>query len=880
MKANIDDNLLSMDPDKIFELNSIDQVKDLVRSLQRESDRKREELRSLVGERYRDLMEAAETIICMRDTSSNVANNLEATQDSMSSLSDQLQSFRLKFEADSKAENDLFSREDEHQYALAAQIKLLMDIPERIWTAIESGDNVTAAKLYLFARHIHTNVTFQEDNHLAVIERQWAAISQFHELIKNSSEDKLNNTFSSLEESLDAMISVMLLKSVGQSAIFEEFLKRRQKELSVQLKKHDISAKKHITDSLSSIAGVLVIVHEAFVKRQLDHRMNEIHEEKTVQLLNVTVESPVMEFLPSIVRDFKIISEDANDNLETEAVTNQCAKWLDDIHEVLTDEASLILSHVHNIGGLSHIRKSVLSFMSTSSVMSLLTPDTCRQLLGHDINLWQEFYRNQFRDRIEAIIKTHFAGTSYFLQSSLSELPKLEQELVIDIMMSEMSLNQGCSKAIVYSPIVKNMCLQFNELLDAIIKDINDYLDNDDDNDNFILNSVQKWVIHNMEEFIGYVDKHQVSAIGTGRLLQAIPDLCPSLRTCSLAPKLLKINKDLGDFSFNKSSLSSKNNEPEWQALRTKLENKANDLFKTWIKSVTSRFEADLKSKLVNNAKTNLNMMLNWDSIEISEQGDEEGQVVKSKIRVPQHLSLPAFESMMNFCSACHQIGVHSLPMTIQNELSQSAAMTMSNIYNEFCVQNSKLTQNVALQLHFDVQFIMQVMISHNNIKITDQCQQVLNTLENHIDPFDFSVFNPFIESHVKRCVLRHQNLFSVMIPNDKFALMASLKSSIPSQPSKTMTNGHHHPEQNEHNVMIMVPNCSRFALLPVMANTSHSSRGREAKTLTASNLPSMIQGSSSSPGRIKERKRSKSPVARAANSFFEAMSNSWFGTK
>lgn len=862
----MDLSLLSLDPDKIFESNSIDQVKDLVRNLQRESDRKREELRSLVGERYRDLMEAAETIICMRDTSSNVATSLETTQDSISALSDQLHSFRLKFEHDS-SKADLFSKEDEHQYALAAQIKLLMDIPERIWTSIESGDNVTAAKLYLFARHIHTNVTFQEENHLAVIERQWAAISQFHELIKNSSQDKLNHTFSSLEESLDAMISVMLLKGVGQAFIFEDFLKRRQKELSLQLKKHDISAKKHITDSLSSIAAVLVIVHEAFVKGQLESRMKEIHEEKTVQLLNVTVESPVMEFLPSIVRDFKIISDDnANDNLEIEIVKNQCAKWLDDIHEVLTKEATLILSHVHNIGGLSHIRKSVLNFVSKSSVMSLLTQDTCHELLGHEINLWQEFYRNQFRDRIEAIIKTHFAGTSYFLQSSLSELPKLEQELVIDIMMSEMSLNnQGSS---VVSPTVKNMCLQFNELLEAIIKDINDYLENDVENDDFILISVQKWVIHNMEEFIDYVDKHQVSAMGTGRLLQAIPDLCPSLRTCSLAPKLLK--KDImTDYSFNKT----KSNEPEWQALKTKFMDKANDLFKIWIASVSQQLETKLKEKLVNESKTNLNMMLNWDCIDISEQG-EQGQVVKSKIRVPQHLSLPAFESMMYFCSACHQIGVHSLPMSIQTELSQSAAMTMTNTYNDFCQQNPKLTQNVALQLHFDIQFFMQVMISHDSIKITDQCQQVLNHLENHIDPFDFSVFNPFIEAHVKRCVLRHQNLLSVMIPNDKFALMASLKASIPSQVS---SNGHHHSDQqNEHNVMIMVPNCSRFALLPVMVNQ----RGREAKskTLTASNLPSIVQNSSRSS--IKERKRSKSPVAKAANSFFEAMSNSWFGTK
>ena len=47
---------------------------------------------------------------------------------------------------------------------------------------------------------------------------------------------------------------------------------------------------------------------------------------------------------------------------------------------------------------------------------------------------------------------------------------------------------------------------------------------------------------HFIEEFLEYVTKKQenLSFIGTGRLLQALPELCSALRTCTLAPKLLK----------------------------------------------------------------------------------------------------------------------------------------------------------------------------------------------------------------------------------------------------------------------------------------------------------------------------------------------------
>ena len=166
--SQIDKTMTNMDPDKIFETKTIDEVKDLVRKLQYETDCKREELRSLVGERYRDLMDAAETIICMRDTSNEVLTRIQETQTSMANLNTQLSSFRKKFN-DNEPDADTLINDDENQYALAAQIKLLMDIPERIWTSVEAGEFVTATKLYLFARHIHTNLSFNHEENLGKI---------------------------------------------------------------------------------------------------------------------------------------------------------------------------------------------------------------------------------------------------------------------------------------------------------------------------------------------------------------------------------------------------------------------------------------------------------------------------------------------------------------------------------------------------------------------------------------------------------------------------------------------------------------------------------------------------------------------------------------
>ena len=423
--------------------------------------------------------------------------------------------------------------------------------------------------------------------------------------------------------------------------------------------------------------------------------------------------------------------------------------------------------------------------------------------------------------------------------------------------MSEIGLNQDAEllslKAKAISPKIRSICAQFDQLLDAIIKDVNEYIIEQEDE--FILNCVQKSALKTIQDFLQFVDKNaELSLIGTGRLLGNLTNLCPSLKVVILAPKLLK--KDIiNEF------ISSNKIEPEWQEVKTKLEQKTSEIFRIWITKQKSNLKL---ANLTNDPNDNLKLMLSWEIIEISEQGEDD-QIVKSKIRVPQNLSLTLFETLFKFCQSCHQVGIHSMPLNIQNELCQEAALSLAQVYQDFCCQNEKLTQNLALQFHFDVQFISQAMTNcQDKLKVQDKCLEIMSKLENHIDPFDLSVFSPYLSANVKRCILRHQSLLSVIIPNDKYTLLASMKASIPPKIE----------QQSDHNVMIMAPSCSRFALLPLMTSTNHS-RGRELikqKTLTASNISKV----SSSP----QRKRSKSPVAKAANSFFEAMSNSWFGTK
>lgn len=41
-------------------------------------------------------------------------------------------------------------------HSLSVQVKLLMEIPEKIWTSIETEDYVKATQLFIMARHVNT----------------------------------------------------------------------------------------------------------------------------------------------------------------------------------------------------------------------------------------------------------------------------------------------------------------------------------------------------------------------------------------------------------------------------------------------------------------------------------------------------------------------------------------------------------------------------------------------------------------------------------------------------------------------------------------------------------------------------------------------------
>ena len=426
------------------------------------------------------------------------------------------------------------------------------------------------------------------------------------------------------------------------------------------------------------------------------------------------------------------------------------------------------------------------------------------------MNLWDEFYRNIFLDRVETLIEIRMTEMS---QLVLTELGKsdLNEADTFAFIWSEVGLNdlnlskpgfglndnennQLCMKTKAFSPHIQNVCKKLNLTLQKLLNELYEYVDNGDkasasiadplaflndrnvtanvsnepfsltiDNET-ILKFSQKTCFESVEIMVSEIGRSKgnnnnnlTNFVEVGRFFSAVTELCPALQKCveAAAPE---------NESTSTRSMQTFRGTPEWNSVKKILEEESYRYFVLWVGQLIAVLKLDLSHFLTDNFGTW--SLAEWESSEISEEA-EDGSQVRSVIRVPQNVSIGLHSALCSFVHRAYAAGPHALPQQVQLSLTQECAAAIVNAYFEYSDQK-KLMQDVALQLHFDVQFLLQCVVGRDNRTLSTSVTETLASLEKHIDPFDLSVFSSFMSENVKRCVVRNQTVFGVLIPSGK----------------------------------------------------------------------------------------------------------------
>ncbi len=949
------------DPERLFETRNVDEIAAFSRSLEQDIDRKKEELRTMVGERYRDLMEAAETITRMREGAKNVIRSVELVgAKSMEIHSKALVGFEAVTSGEAKSSCGPDEDANRPYLTVASEIKLLMMAPEKIWTAVDQGDFLTASGLFLFARHIHTDLTLDSAppgvdaastpsrivaSCFPVVSRQWASIEHFHKAITTGCERALSEN---AQKSTDSLAALVLLEGLSSKDIFKKFLDLREAAIlqTLRLDTRRETAKTLICKTLGMIMCTLQVIHSAFAEGQERSLVSVLKklEIPTLSLFQTRL-SPIFKYLPGIIRDFSPSLVEPLSKLDANFLASQTTAWLDKIHDSIGQATIDVLNHVGSIGALSAIKKYCYDYLlnpKDGCMKPMEWNAVCNNILDKELNLWNEFFRNVYRERVETLIKTQIAGAVYCIQSSLSVYSETQGSLDSELDLSpylwaESNLNEVVYlpkfgevvqeggdplkrslelKAHGYSPKVQDLCRQFDNILLKVLDEVSEFVkpqkySSDSDrltslfflpeskskepepfdpcvDNEAIVQFMQESVYAYVREMIDHIsEKHIAEEKGDcdrgamlflGRFFQAIPDLCPSLKKCLAASQFLLSQKEefqaLTVMQQQRRAGLGVKADPQWTKLRTTLEEKSCAAFKRWLSALTLDLHASLEQDFSDeDPDALLQLFAAWDAIDISEEG-EDGKSVKSRIRVPQHPSVPLARGLADYAHCVYRVAPYSMPHSIQLSVSQDPLRPICQMYRRV-VERGSLVQMAALQLHFDLQFVSQCLVARENQESASELQSLLTALDRHIDPFDLSVFAPYVSTHVKRAVLRQAGLLSVIIPADRFSLLASMKSSLPIAAAGT---------SDQHNVLWTLSHRpEKIPLVPVprrKKDVGHNSMKQRLLTTSVSGaLKASSQASSISPV-MGRRKREKSPVAKATGSFFEAMSTSWFGGK
>ncbi|RPD55909.1 hypothetical protein L227DRAFT_509454 [Lentinus tigrinus ALCF2SS1-6] len=239
-KLDVLANLSDVDPDELFTRHTVSEVKTVQQRLRADADAKQEELRLMVGERYRDLLQASTSILGLAKSSKHVLEALDEMRDTVHAISPVRPPKRAATGEEA----------DKHLHALqslSAHMKLLLDAPEHLWRLMEKKAYLKAAWLFLLARVVHRALSQEEDDQswqaygidvmdqMPLVQRQWDTITPFRSQISHRATLSLREATSSPGEVCATLLTLHLLESRPLPETLVIYLAQRTKTLSSML---------------------------------------------------------------------------------------------------------------------------------------------------------------------------------------------------------------------------------------------------------------------------------------------------------------------------------------------------------------------------------------------------------------------------------------------------------------------------------------------------------------------------------------------------------------------------------------------------------------------------------------------------------------------
>ncbi|KAH9418803.1 Golgi transport complex subunit 1 [Dermatophagoides pteronyssinus] len=776
----------STNVDYLFRNYLVSDVVLVQQKLKNDVQKKQNDLKQLIGERYNELFRATDSFGHM---------NLSINQliDSLKKLSTTVQESKDGHKPINVDQiNDSNFPINDNYFANATVCKFLLDLPLQIWNFLHEENFFLATYGSYFGDHIvqylaDQQQSFQCSNICSL--RLYSIHNLKSHIIRNCwqqiAEQSLKNDIN-LDEFARKFSYLKLLKNCSTTEVIDDFFKNQANNIDTIINE---------TNQISIlIEQILNIIFNTIKCSRIFHQSENDSLDCLLQihLKEICSTNHVDELIDAshaqrIRWPKKLLFYTINDSIKIESDKKIkfdetiLVQWIQTIKTNFSTKIEQKFKSVESIRELFQEITIVEQWLMKNSILENYC--TFVNVIDFNKSIWTEWFMALFETRVYEI-------TSIELQSIqtifIESLPMIEQNLFnCDLNIVEFVWKESNQPSRIndFNGLVQKTCDMINQKLSNFYEDIIIFQHS---HQTFLIrihSSIAEF-LRSLQIQIDSVNKNrQKSLLLFGAVLfQRMPDLCPSI-------------SQIFSMCDRKTDCLS------WQQISTQLreinESYLQNLFDI---TITEHF-AHIDPKSFVDLNQFLKNFSIWETITISNDQDDQSKTI---VEVPMQLSLKTYKVLHDISNDINRFCAHTVTRQVLINILRLIGRQIVILYGDALKILSELTdpvlkppkQIISIQLYFDLFFLKKLFIQikhddHFRCEYLEPINTMMTELESNIDPFDMHLIHPYIEANVYRLQKSYQITFG-------FLLFERLMNSNLSKPMNNSNN------ENVHNLMLI----------------------------------------------------------------------------
>ncbi|KAL7137316.1 hypothetical protein ABFS83_10G083300 [Erythranthe nasuta] len=426
----------NQDAESLFRTKPISEIRNVEATTRKQIQDKSEELRQLVGNRYRDLIDSADSIVIMKSSCESISANISAIHHS---ILYSLSSPDIPRSPHSSTFNPVGAR----IYGIACRVKYLVDTPENIWGCLDESMFLESSARYIRAKHVHFNLLNYKDNNnvlsnFPLLQHQWQIVEGFKVQISQRSRERLFDQTINLGicAYADALAAIAIVDELEPKQVLTLFVESRKSIMSQKLSACCRDANADSSEVISVFCYVLKIIQitvcqvgELFLQVLTDMPLFY----KTI--LDTPPASQLFGGVPNPDEEVKLWNL-FKDKLESDMVflgrdfiSKTCSDWLRNCGKEITSkisgrylidvvgsgyELSLAEKLIRETMDSKHVLEGSLEWLKSvfGSEIELPWKRTHELVLGEESDIWADIFEDAFVQRMKGLIDLKFDGLS------------------------------------------------------------------------------------------------------------------------------------------------------------------------------------------------------------------------------------------------------------------------------------------------------------------------------------------------------------------------------------------------------------------------------------------------------------------------------------